>query len=171
MSAGMFMLAGMQFAQAYNQSRAIDAQSKYQSSMLDISSRFAGLQAEDAIFRGKKEARNVKKRVRRILGSQRVAFAGQGVDLDSGSAAAVQQSTEYEAELDAIQIKNNAWKQAWGYRVKAFDLRNQSRMTRIAGRNQAQNTLLAGALQASSTAYMGMESSAKKAASMGAGGG
>ena len=143
MESGMFLLAGMQFAQAYNDSIAIQAQSRYQSSMLDISSRFASLQAEDAIFRGDEEAKSVKRRVRGILGSQRVSFAGQGVDLDSGSAAAVQQSTEYEAELDAIQIKNNAWKEAWGYRVKAFDLSNQSLMTTMAGRNQAQTSVAA----------------------------
>ena len=148
-------LAAMQLGQGYAQSRSIEAQGEYQASMLDISAGFSDLKAEDAIKRGKRRAREIKKKARQIIGSQRVSLAGQGISLSDGSALAIQEDTAEMAELDAITTKNNAWKEAWGHRVKSFDLRNQSRLAKMASQSKARNTMMTSGLSAATTFYKG----------------
>lgn len=154
MGATGFFLGGLQLTQAYTQSQMIRAESDYQASMLDISAGFSDLNAQDAINRGKKDAQAVKRRAKQILGSQRVALAGQGIDISSGSALDVQLDTADAAEIDALQVKNNAWKEAWGHRVESFNLRNQSRLTKQSGNYQANSTLLSGGINTISNMYM-----------------
>ena len=42
----------------------------------------------------------------------------------------------YLGELDAQTIKTNAMREAWGYQVQAFDMRNQAAIDRKAATNQ-----------------------------------
>ncbi len=77
------------------------------------------IQANDAVDRGEFEADQQRLKTRAAIGTQRAGFAGNGVDVNSGSAALVQDDTAALGELDALTIRNNAAREAWGYNVQA----------------------------------------------------
>lgn len=133
---------------SYAQASAQRAQGDYQKKMFEMNARFANLNAEDAIKRGDKEASLVKNRARQMIGAQRSSMAAQGIAVDSGSAMDVQLDTASAGVQDAMTVRNNAWREAWGYRVQAQDLMHQGAMAKIAGRSAASQTLLTGGISA-----------------------
>jgi len=133
-------------ATAYNQAQTAKMQGDIQKSQYEANARMANLQAEDAIKRGDKEALAHKKKVRQLIGAQRAALAAQGIEVDSGSALDVQMDTAALGGEDILTIKNNAWREAWGYRVQAEDYRNKGTWAKMSGRNEARNTLLTGGM-------------------------
>ena len=107
------------------------------------------LQAADALARGQDEETRFRASVRGMTGTQRAGFAGQNVEVGSGSAADVQADTAYLGELDARTIRSNAQREAWGYRVEGEDRRMAAAVARkggqaaaTAGKVAAANTVL-----------------------------
>ncbi len=141
-------------ASAYAQSNSIRGQGEYESSAFNINASFAEMQAEDALKQGEKAAKNLKKQVKLTIGAQRANMAAQGIELDSGSALEIQEDTAVMGELDALTIKNNAYREAWGFKVQAEDFRSRAQYSEWAARNNSRNTLLTGGLQ--SAGYGGM---------------
>ena len=105
----------------------------------------AGKQADDAIARGRETERRQRIGIRQTIGTQRAAFAAQGVEVDDGSALEVAQDTAALGELDLMTIRNNAAREAWGYRVGESDYRYKGTMANITGNQQAAGTILTGA--------------------------
>lgn len=141
--------AGVGLYGSYAQSQALKEQGKAEEKLAEQNARLKELQAEDAILRGKADAAEVKRRGRYVKGSQRAALAAQGVSVDTGSAAAVQNETDTMSGMDALTVQNNAFREAWGYRSEASNERFRGRMERLKSRNEARMTLLTGGLQAS----------------------
>lgn len=139
-------------AMAFSQSEAMKQQGAYQKEMYDTNARLAGYQAEDAIRRGNQEAINYKTQAKKTIGAQRAALAASGVDISDGSALDIQQETAAQGAEGALQIKNNAWREAWGYRVQANQYSAQGYMAKSAADFQAKNTLLTGYAQIGSGA-------------------
>lgn len=100
---------------------------------LEYNAGVTGLQAADAVTRGAEEEQRFRSTVRGLIGSQRAGFAGQGVDVGSGSAVDVQADAAYLGELDALTIRSNAQREAWGYRVQGEDLRMAAGVARRGG--------------------------------------
>jgi hypothetical protein len=123
-------------------------QGKFQSSQEMQNARYAEMNAADAIKRGDKEAINVKNKANQLKGSQRAAMAAQGIDLSSGSSADIITETETMGSLDALTAKNNAYREAWGYRSEANNRRAAGKFARMAGSNAAQATLLTSGIKA-----------------------
>lgn len=149
---GVSSLAG-----AYSQSRAIQAQDEFQRQQAAANQRLAALNAQDALRKGDLAAGKVKSQASRIQGSQRAAFVGQGVETGSGSAQDIQNETADYADIDMQTIKNNAWREAWGYRVEALNIAGQSKLRSIGAKAEATNTLLSGGLKALSSFAMAKE--------------
>lgn len=133
---------------AYAQSQAYRARADFESTMQAVNARFAALKAEDALRRGEKEAQRLQLKGRSLIARQRVAFAAGGLRLDVGTPLEAQEETAAAIATDALTIRNNAWREAWGYRVQSMGLLAQSEMTRQAGRFAEETTLLTGGLQA-----------------------
>lgn len=154
MDPSMFMALAMgtqgiaNFGNAYSQSQALSAQSAYQKQVYNQNASLAGMQADDAIQRGNLEAGKVRKRTNKMIGDQRASFGAQGIDPASGSAANIENETSAMGELDALTAKNNAWREAWGYKVQANQYTNQGSFAELAADNQSRNTLLTGGMQA-----------------------
>lgn len=132
---------------AINQAGSIKAQGIYEKSQYDINSRFARLQAEDAEARGNQNSANLKKNVKKTIGSQRAALAAQGIEVDTGSAAEVQTDTAILGAMDAMTIRNNAHREAFGYRVQASDYARRGELTLQSAKQQAKSTILTGGLK------------------------
>lgn len=104
-----------------------------QASLSDYNASVAGLQADDAIARGADEENRYRTQVRGIVGQQRADFAGANIDVGYGSAVDVQADAAYLGELDALQIRTNAAREAWGYEVQEEDYRREGEITRKTG--------------------------------------
>lgn len=111
----------------------------------------ARLQAKDAIARGADEEGQFRAQVRQTIGSQRAGFAGANIQVGSGSALDVQADAAMLGELDALTIRTNAAREAWGLEVEAQDLerraeiqRKEGRVLEAAGRESAKQTRRAG---------------------------
>lgn len=113
--------------------------------LFDRNAGYAELQAEDALARGKVEEKKARRQTEQVIGSQRAGLAGQGVDVNTGSALETQADAAYLGELDALTIRNNAAKEAWGYRVQATDLRERGKIAKREGEFGAFNTILGSA--------------------------
>jgi len=133
-------------ATAYSQSNAIRTQGKYQQQQLETNMRLANIQANDAIARGESAANEQKKKVKQLIGTQRAALAAQGIEVNSDTALDIQADTAGMGALDVLTIKNNAWREAWGYKVQALDYSGQAVMAGISSKFNATQTLLTGGM-------------------------
>lgn len=99
----------------------------------EFNARVADLQAEDALLRGAEQEQQFRTQVRQLIGRQRAGYAAQGVDVGVGSPVDVAGDTAYLGELDALTARNNAMREAWGYRVEAEDRRKAADVARKGG--------------------------------------
>ena len=131
----------------YTQSRAIKAQGSYEAGVYEQNARLAQMQAEDAIERGDQDARTYQLQVKRLMGSQRARLAAQGLDLGYGSALDIQEDTAMLGAMDALTIRNNAYREAWGYKVQALDYSGRAAFTSLTAKSKASQTILTGGMQ------------------------
>lgn len=140
-------LLALSAASTYSQYQSQGSQADLEGRMFDINRANAEFMAGDAIKRGDKEAAAHLGKTRRLVGSQRAAQGASGVDVNSGSARDVQDSTYASGAEDAATIKNNAWREAFGFRSEAASIGMKSRLASLSSKNERQNTLLTGGLQ------------------------
>lgn len=95
--------------------------------------------AADAVTRGHETEKRFRTQIKSLIGTQRVSYAAQGVDVSDGSALEVQMDTAKQGEFDALTIRVNAAREAWGYNVQAEGFRLQADRTRKLGKLQARN--------------------------------
>jgi hypothetical protein len=98
----------------------------------------ADLQAKDATERGELDAQRFRARTRGLVGEQRAGIAAGNIDVGYGSAVDVQADATYLGELDALTVKTNAAREAWGYRVESEDLRQRAAIARQEGEAAAE---------------------------------
>ena len=141
----------MDAGQTYNEIEAERARGRYTGTAYDINARTKRLQAEDALKRGDEGAASVLRDAARVRGAQRVAAAGQGIDVNSGIAQVLQDETTAVGETDATTVRNNAWREAFGLRAEASELERQGQMERQASKQRRRMTLVTGGLNALTT--------------------
>jgi hypothetical protein len=118
-----------------------------QKSAADTQAKYADLSALDALQRGEQEAARYRAAGSQTIAKQRVAFAANNIELSAGTPLDVIASTRGLSELDALTVKNNAAREAWGFRRDADSLRATGQFARQSGQNKATGTLLTGAAQ------------------------
>lgn|SRR5512146_521159 len=128
-------------ASAYGQMRS----GKETKGIYDQNAQIADYQAQDALDRGVINERLSRRQTKQVIGSQRASLASQGVDVNKGSALDVQADAAYLGELDALTIRNNAAKEAWGYKVQAGDFRSKGKIAQREGEFGAFETILGSA--------------------------
>lgn len=134
------------------QAKAQAAQMNYQAGVDRNNKIIADRQAEDAIKRGQAEEEEHRRKVGQIKGAQRVAFASRGIDLGSDVVIDTLSDTAMLGELDALTIRNNAEREAYGYRVQGMNYEASAqnnalaaKNTKSAGKTAMFSTLLSGA--------------------------
>ena len=150
-----YILAGLSIASAYQQSQAAELQGEYQKRMFDMNSRLAKMNAEESIKKGDETASIVRQKGAQVKGEQRAALAAQGIDINTGSASDVQAQTEQNVALDVLAVKNNAWREAWGYRTQAEDYSSRSRMAGRIAETEQRASLIGGGMRALEYGYKG----------------
>ncbi len=134
---------GMQTVGSYNQSKATKAAYTYQGQVNENNAKIAQWQAQDALQRGATAEQRQRMSTAQLRGSQRARLAANGVALDEGSPLNILQDTDYMGEVDALTIRDNAAKEAWGYRNQAAGYGSDAAMLR--SRASAENPMFAGA--------------------------
>ena len=103
-------------------------QGRYQAAVARNNAALAEMQARDAERRGRIAEDQQRRRTAQVLGTQRAVLAGQGTALDEGSPLSILGDTAATGELDALTIRSNAAREAWGLRARANNFAAQSRM-------------------------------------------
>lgn len=129
--------AGLGAYGSMQQAKAAKQEGEYTAKMLEINAGIADAQAKDALEIGEDQESRHQAEVRKLIGEQRVSFAGSGVDISSGSALDVLEDTSFLGELDRATIANNARREAWGFTVQGTDLRNRAKLARAGAANAA----------------------------------
>lgn len=140
------------FSQQQRQATASSAAGQYAKRVDEQNAKMADAQAQDALDRGELAAQRRGLETRQQIGSTRAAQAAQGVDVSSGSAADVQASEAGIGAMDEVMIRNNAAREAWGYKVEAINDRQAGQVAALTGdmeaagyRAESYGTLLSGA--------------------------
>lgn len=104
-----------------------------QAQLADYNAGVAELQAQDAVARGAQDESRFRQGIRQVIGSQRAGLAAGNVDVGFGSSVDVQADAAFLGELDALTIRTNATREAWGYKVTAEDSRRRAEILRKEG--------------------------------------
>lgn len=147
------LLGAAALSGAYAQAEATKAQAKYNEQQARSAEMMAKMQADDALERGDSEAARVRKQGKQVVGAQRAMMAAQGLDLSSGTAQDLQTESYLTSADDALRVKNNAYREAWGYKAEGANKRAQARMESIGAKYSARSTLLTGGMQAAAYGY------------------
>ena len=152
--ASLVATAGATVIQMVGQQRQGAAQQglfNYQAQVARNNQIVANQLAEDALRRGEAEEARSRLATRRLKGRQRTVLASNGVFLDEGSALDIVSDTDLLGEQDALTIRNNAEREAAGFRARAADfgseaavLDTRGRIARSDANFQSFGTLLTG---------------------------
>lgn len=137
---------------------ATQAQADYEARLGEMNAGLADREAADVLARGKEAELRRQGLTRSTVGSQRAALAAQGLDVNDGSAAQIQDEARLFGDEDVRVIRNNAAREAFGFKAQAMMSRAGAQFTRASGhdaaramRSNANMTLLTGALSMAET--------------------
>lgn len=102
----------------------------------------ANAQAQNTVLAAQVEEDRRRQQTRAMLGKQRAALAANNVDMSIGTPMELLGDTAAIGEQDALTIRANAARQAWGYKVDANNSLNEGRVAMAAGKNAATGTYL-----------------------------
>lgn len=94
--------------------------------------------AQDAERRGEDAAVAAGRRASQVRGAQRAALGARGLDLESGTAAEIQDQTDFFGQTDVATARNNGRREAWSDRA-------QGAAARFSGDSAQQQSQLAAA--------------------------
>lgn len=107
----------------------------------EFNSTIAELGAQSALSAGQDQVAAQTMKAGQVKGTQRATMAANGVDINQGSAAEVQDTTDIIKDIDSRTIQGNAMRAAWGYRAQGLEAQMQAS-------NQAFNAKAQATMQA-----------------------
>lgn len=117
----------------------------FQSNLMNQNAAFKNDTANETINAGDTTADWQRVKAGQAIGTQRSVQAANGIDVNSGSSALIQDDTAMLGELDALTIQNNAAREAYGLRVQADQDRSNAKQTVKNGKTAAMGSILGGA--------------------------
>ena len=137
----------------YTQYESQKAEGRYNEAVAKNNAAAAETQAQQAEQLGSIEEDRQRARMRQVIGKQRAAFAANNIDSSSGTALDLISETAQFGEEDALAIRANAARDAWGFRTQGMNYRAQGTLARAQARNQGTATLLSTGAQMAGTGY------------------
>jgi hypothetical protein len=123
-------------------------QGKFQAKVAQQNADLAAFDEADAKRRGAVAEERHREKVRAMIGAQRAAFGANNVMTNSGTPLGLLAETAQMGEEDALMIRNNAAREAYGVGVERVNSRTRARMYRRGGSQDAAGTALAGGANA-----------------------
>ena len=126
----------------------IELQADIEARQMKFNEKLVRFRAQQLQRRAHDKARKeVPREVARVVGEQKAAFAAQGVEVGSGIAAAMVDETKELGAIDAMTIKNNAAREAFGLEISALDMGFQRELNRMDAANRANASIATGGLR------------------------
>lgn len=126
----------------------------YQSAVAKNNARIMEMSREDALQAGQNEESQRRLATGKLIGEQLATQGASGIDVGVGTTRDVRAGAAGQGEADALMIRYNAARQAYGYSTEAESFRNEAKMAKAAGRQ----ALISGVLGAG-TSFLGGASS------------
>jgi hypothetical protein len=123
-------------AQAANAANGQKQVMEYQSKVEANNAQVAEWQAQDAEKRGQEEGQRARRANSQLRGQQRASMAANGLDLNSGSALALLDDTEYFGAVDQQTVADNTRNEAWALRSRSQNFMAQSQLNKTGAENQ-----------------------------------
>lgn len=134
-------------AGAIKASNASASAAKYNSQVASQNSQQAIQNANLTSASGSVAAGNESLKTRALVGSEVANEAASGLDVNSGSPVDVRGSTRSLGELDALTVRSNATREAYGYQVESASQKGQAGLDK----SEATSDLTSGYVNAGST--------------------
>ncbi len=138
------LVIGLTALSAYNQYQV----GQEQKSIARQNAKLADEQAVDTVRRGKTEEDRRRRLTRQQIGSQRAAFGANNVVSSTGTPLGLLADTAEFGELDALTIRNNAAREAFGFKIDSQNFRRRAKLAGREGTVGAATTLIGGGTQA-----------------------
>lgn len=119
---------GMQIASQSAAREASRRRGEYEAQVAANNAELADRLADDALARGEIAEKQHRLKLAQIRGQQRAGLAASGQVVDQGSAADLVSDTAKFGELDALTIRNNAEREALGYRTRAYNFQTEAQL-------------------------------------------
>lgn len=154
--------AGISAFGASSKGKAAQQMYNYQAGVADFRRKIALQNRDYSLQVGEDQAAHYGIKAAAREGTTRAVSGASGIDVGSGSKAAVIKSEQKVAAMDMATIRNNAARRAYGYEVEATGEAAQSQMYKVAG-SQAKkaagfdvaSSLISGATSVASKWYQG----------------
>ena len=128
-------------AGVYSASAQVQA-GNYKAKVDENNAQLADYQAQQTALAGSIEEERQRAKTRQMVGTQRAALAANGLDLSEGTPLDLVVETAAVGTEDALNIRYNAMREAWGFRQQAQGYRDSAKYDKFAGKSQATGTLL-----------------------------
>lgn len=120
-------------------------QADYQSKIAERNAKIADNQAQEALARGEQDAIEIQRRGAALRSAQRASLGAKGIDLGYGTAADLQDQTDFFTQSDVATARTNARKNAWGYQAQAGGFVAEGENARYQGNLATTSSLLSAA--------------------------
>ena len=127
------------------QANAANQQGKYAQQTALNNAKMAEYAALDTQRRGEQEAADIQRRGASLKSSQRVSLASKGLDLSYGTAADLQDQTDFFTQSDVATARTNTNKEVWSARAQGQNYVNEGNAARANGKAAAVGSLLSTA--------------------------
>lgn len=141
---------------AYTQGKAAAASAKYNAAVASDNALQAKSNSVLAAQSGEAQAGIQEQKTRANVGSILANQGASNIDVNSGSNVDVRSSASELGELNALTVKSNAAREAYGYQVQGVGFQNQGALDKA----EASNDTSAGTINAASTFLGGAGSAA-----------
>lgn len=148
-------IAVAQVVSGISRSKAIKRAARRQAAINEVNARWAEYQAGEEERYGYTQAARHLAQVDNIVSDQRTMLAVQGVDVNYGSAAQVQQESKSIGFLNSLDIISQGRKRAMGLKTQAMSYRLQGQAAVAQGKSDANAAVTSGFIDATATAYGG----------------
>lgn len=131
MIVGAIVSAAGQMQQAHAASQA----AKYNAAVAQNNANIATQNAQMANAAGEQKAAMQEQKTRAEVGQITANQAASGIDVNKGSAVDVRSSAAENGELDAITIRSNAAREAYGYQTQSQGYNSQAELDKSSAKN------------------------------------
>lgn len=152
--------AGVSYMASQNAAAAASNQANYNAEIAANNQKTADQEAQATLQQATVQQQQKANQEEQQIGSQKAAFAANGVDVNSGSATSVLSDTAAAGTLDQLTIQNNAAQTAVGYKNQGINFGNQATLDNqaseqdlAAGNLAADRSVITGAGQVASQWY------------------
>jgi len=153
-------VAAFSLISSAQQAEGIRENAKLSKEVAELNAKYAEIDAYEAEQQGLTEEARYQSVIDSTVSAQRLAFAVQDVDVNTGIAKELQNESRLVGMLNKMDIKNQAHARALGIKGQARQYRLQGSMDQNQARGQASAVQNAGVMSAVSTSLSGYGSRA-----------